>query len=151
MFVDSYHAHDKLTRRSTTGLVILSGRTPVFYYSKRQGAGDTSTYSSEFMQTLHTVEDFGSLRYMFRCLGVKVDNTSHVYGDNLGVIQKATIKDSLLKKKHVANSYHKVREAVASGIIVLINIASKYNFSDCLTKALPIGDHNRLVDGIFYG
>ena len=38
MFVDSDHAHDKVTRRSITGLIVLVGRTPVFYYSKRQGA-----------------------------------------------------------------------------------------------------------------
>ena len=80
-----------------------------------------------------------------------MDSASHVYGDNLGVIQNATIKDSLLKKKHVAISYHKVREAVAAGIIVPIKIHSSDNFSDCLTKPLPIKDHARLVNGLFYG
>ena len=76
---------------------------------------------------------------------------SKVFGDNLGVIQNATIKDSLMKKKHVAISYHKVREAVAAGVIVPIKIASAENFSDCLTKALPITDHNRLVNSLFFG
>ena len=38
-FVDSDHAHDKSTRRSVTGLIILVGRTPVFFMSKRQGPG----------------------------------------------------------------------------------------------------------------
>ena len=36
VFVDSDYAHDKVTRRSTTGLIILVSRTPVFYYSKLQ-------------------------------------------------------------------------------------------------------------------
>ena len=36
VFVDSDHAHDKVTRQSITGLIVLVGRTPVFYYSKRQ-------------------------------------------------------------------------------------------------------------------
>ena len=151
VFVDSDHAHDKVTRRSITGLIILVGRTPVFYYSKRQGAVETSTYSAEFMAMRHAVEEVGSIRYMLRCLGVNVDVPSKVFGDNLGVIQNATIKDSLLKKKHVAISYHKVREAVAAGVIVPIKIASADNFSDCLTKALPIADHNRLVNSLFFG
>ena len=64
----------------------------------------------------HAVEKVVVLRYMLRCLGVNVDTASAVYGDNLGVIQNANINDSLLKKKHVAISYHKVREAVAAGI-----------------------------------
>ena len=72
------------------------------------------------MAVRHAVEEVASLRYMLRCLGVRVDSASHVYGDNLGVIQNATIKDSLLKKKHVAISYHKVREAVAAAIIIPI-------------------------------
>ena len=43
---------------------------------------------------------------MLRCMGVKAEDASYVFGDNLGVIQNVTIKDSLLKKKHVAISYH---------------------------------------------
>ena len=151
VFVDSDHDHDKVTRRSITGLIILVGRTPLFYYSKRQGAVENFTYSAEFMAMRHAVEEVGSLRYMLRCLGVNVDIPSKVFGDNLGVIQNATIKDSLLKKKHVAISYHKVREAVAAGVIVPIKMASADNFSDCLTKALPIADHNRLVNSLFFG
>ena len=43
-FLDSDHAHDKVTRRSVTGLLILVGRTPVLFMSKKQGAIATSTY-----------------------------------------------------------------------------------------------------------
>jgi hypothetical protein len=32
-FVDSDHAHNKITRRSVTGMVIMLGRTPVFFSS----------------------------------------------------------------------------------------------------------------------
>ena len=74
------------------------------------------------MEMRHAVEEVVDLRYMLICLGVNVDTASEVYGDNLGVIQNATIKDSLLKKKHVAIIYHKMREAVAAGIILPIKI-----------------------------
>jgi hypothetical protein len=43
VFVDSDHAHDKVTRRSVTGMMIFVGRTPIFFSSKRQGAIETST------------------------------------------------------------------------------------------------------------
>ena len=62
-----------------------------------------------------------------------------------------TIKDVLLKKKHVAIDYHKLCEAVAEGIIVQIKIASEENFADYLAKSLPISDHNRLINGLLYG
>ena len=88
---------------------------------------------------------------MLRFLGVNVDTASAVYGDNLSVIQNATINNSLLKKNHVAISYHKVHEAVVEGIIFPIKISSADNFADCLTKSLPIANHNRLINGLLYG
>ena len=103
------------------------------------------------MAMRHAVEEVMSIRYMLRCLGVKVDSATRVYGDNLGVVQNVTIKDSLLKKKHVAISYHKVREAVAAGIIIPMKINSSDNYADCCTKALPIKDHAKLVSGLYYG
>ena len=69
-------------------------------------------------------------------MGVKVEHASYVFGDNLGVIQNVTIKDSLLKKKHVAISYHKTREATAAGITHHVKILGTRNYADCLTKSL---------------
>ena len=82
------------------------------------------------------VEEVQSIRYMLRCLGVKVTVASLICGDNLGVIQNCTVSDSLLKKKHVAIAYHKSRESAAAGIVHPIKVASKNNFADILTKAM---------------
>ena len=112
---------------------------------------ETSNYSAEFMAMRHAVEEVVSLRYMLRCLGLNVDTASAVYGDNLGVIQNVTIWDSLLNKKHVAISYQNVCEAFEVGIIVLIKSALSDYFADCLTQFLPIANHNRLINGLFYG
>ena len=80
-FVDSDHAHDRMTRRSITGLLILVGRTPVYFMSKRQGAIATSTYGAEFCAMRTAVEEVQSVRYMLRCLGVKVKHASLICGD----------------------------------------------------------------------
>lgn len=135
-FVDSDHAHDKSTRRSVTGLIILVGRTPVFFMSKRQGAIATSTYGAEFCAMRTAVEEVIAVRYMLRCLGVKVAQASLICGDNMGVIQNCTLADSLLKKKHVAIAFHKTREAAAAGICHPIKIRSEHNFGDIFTKAV---------------
>eukprot|EP00591_Stephanopyxis_turris_P004569 CAMPEP_0195526764 /NCGR_PEP_ID=MMETSP0794_2-20130614/28047_1 /TAXON_ID=515487 /ORGANISM="Stephanopyxis turris, Strain CCMP 815" /LENGTH=147 /DNA_ID=CAMNT_0040657533 /DNA_START=824 /DNA_END=1263 /DNA_ORIENTATION=- len=110
-FVDSDHAHDKVPRWSITGLMIFAGRTPVFYLSRRQGAIETSTYGAEFCAMKTGVEEIVALRYMLRCLGVKMECPSVMCGDYMGVIQNCTIRSSLLKKKHVAITYHKTLEA----------------------------------------
>ena len=145
-FVDSDHAHDKLTRRSITGILILVGRTPALIYSKRQGAIETSTYGAEFCAMRTATEEVMSVRYMLRCLGVKVSYASLVCGDNLGVIQNCTVPDSLLKKKHVAIAYHKARECAAAGIVHPIKVLNKNNFADILTKSVTGGVFWSILD-----
>ena len=151
VFVDSDHAHDQVSRRSITGVVIFVGRTPVFYISKRQGAIECSTYSAEFVAMKTAVEELTSLRYMIRCLGVKVTYASLVCGDNLGVIQNATIQENFLKKKHVAISYHKVRETTAAGIAHPIKTPSANNYADVLTKSQVFSTFTFLVGGMMCG
>ena len=116
VFFDSDHAHDKKTRCSISGLFTFVGSTPVSWQSRRQGAVASSTYDAEFAAMRAAVEETKSLRYMPRCLGIPLEGPSYLYGDNLGVIQNASIPEADLKKKHVAISYHVVRESVATGI-----------------------------------
>ena len=73
---------------------------------------------------------------MLRCLGIPVSKSTTLYGDNWGAIQSANIPDSELKKKHIAISYHFVREAIAARIINPIWLCSHENYSDICTKTL---------------
>jgi len=97
------------------------------------------------------VEEVIAIRYMLRSLGVKVEHAALMCGDNLGVIQNTTIKDSLLKKKCVALSFHRCREAVAANIVQPVKIHTKDNYADAQTKSLPQGDFDRLNGGLLYG
>ena len=122
VFVDSDHAHDKITRRSITGMIVILGRTPILGRSKRQGSIETSTYRAEFNAMRTTVEEVIAIRYMLRALGVKVTQPTAVIGDNQAVILNSTLPESLLNKKHVAILYHKTRECVAAGVIQLLKV-----------------------------
>ena len=84
------------------------------------------------------VEEAVSPRYMLRCLGVPVKkgNPTTLYDDDWGVIQSASIPDSELKNKHIAISYHYVREAIAAKIVNPIWLRTHENFSDVCTKSL---------------
>ena len=46
-FVDADHAHDTVTRRSVTGIVLFVNQTPIKWLSRRQATVETSTYGSE--------------------------------------------------------------------------------------------------------
>ena len=57
VFVDSDHAHNKVTRRSVTGVMIFVGRTPIFFSSKQQGAVETSTYGAKLCAFRHAAKE----------------------------------------------------------------------------------------------
>ncbi len=113
VFFDANHTHDHVTRRSISGLIVFVGSTPVLWHSMRQGCIATSTYCAEFISMRSAVEEVISIPYMLRCLGIPVTKPTDLFGDNLGVIQSADIPEGELKKKHIAISYHYVREAIA--------------------------------------
>ena len=55
-----------------------------------------------------------------------------------------------LSQKHVAISFHVVREAIAAGIIEPYWIKSKNNMSDIMTKQLPSGPFLRHTNYIYW-
>ena len=136
IFFDSDHAHDKVTGRSIPDIITMVGRTPITWKLRRQGAIATSTYGAEFSAMRLATEEAHIIRYMLRSLGIKVEKPYYMYGDNLGVIQNATTPEGVLKKKHVALSFHFVREAVATGVVAPRKLGSPDNFADVMTKPL---------------
>ncbi len=62
-----------------------------------------------------------------------------MYGDNPSVLISTTMPSSTVKKRHNALSYHRVREAVAAGIISFRFIRCALNWADILTKPLAPG------------
>ena len=136
-YVDADHARDQLTRRSVTGIVLLLNNTPIYWMSKRQKTVETSTYGSELIATRIAVELIMSMRYCLRMLGVNLEKRSVLVGDNMAVVLNTTLPSSMLKKKHLACNYHKVRETIAAGIIDFGHIDSGDNLADIATKPLP--------------
>jgi hypothetical protein len=49
IFVDADHAHDVVTRRLVTGIILFINKTPVRWISKRQKMVESSTYGSEMV------------------------------------------------------------------------------------------------------
>ena len=70
-------------------------------------------------------------------LGVPIEGSSWLFGDNKAVVTSCTIPHSSLNKRWNAISSHKVREAVAGGFIRFEHILTDQNPADILTKSLP--------------
>ena len=116
--------------------MLFVNNMPVRWVSKRQKTVETSTYGSELVAARIAVDLIVEMRYVLRMLGVKVEKQTLLLGDNNSVVLNTTLPSSILKKKHNAIAYHRVREAVAAGIVRFAYVKSSDNLADLLTKSL---------------
>ena len=96
------------------------------------------------------VDMIEALRYKLRMFGIPVDGPANVFCDNNSVVINATIPTSPLKKKHNAIAYHRVREAIAAGIIRVAKVKSEENLADTFTKPLPGHKLRYLINRILW-
>ncbi|HSN65751.1 MAG TPA: reverse transcriptase domain-containing protein, partial [Fusibacter sp.] len=149
-YVDANLMHCLVTGRSMTGIIHIINQTPIQWFSKRQNNVETATYGSEFMAARQATEQIMDIRYTLLMMGIPIDGPSWLFGDNQSVITSSNIPESTLNKRHNALSYHRVRECIASKIMYFIHIASKYNPSDFLTKALGFVKFRPLVQPLLF-
>ena len=148
VFVDADHAGNRITRRSHTGVIIMVNMAPVVWYSKKQNTIETSTFGSEITALRIATELVESLRYKLRMFGVPISGPARVYCDNESVVKSTSVPESRLKKKHNSIAYHRIREAVAAGTILIYYEASEFNLADLLTKILPANKREPLIQGL---
>jgi hypothetical protein len=139
-----------VTRRSVTGIILFVNNTPVRWISKQQKTVETSTYGSELVAARLAVELAMEYCYSLRMLGVEVDGPCMMFGDNNSVILNTTIPSSMLKKKHNAIAYHRVRECVAAEIVRFVHVDSNSKLADCLTKPLGAVAFWRIIKPILF-
>jgi hypothetical protein len=88
------------------------------------------------MAARQATEQIMDLRYTLRMMGIPIDGPAWMFGDNQSVLISSTVPHSCLNKRHNALSYHRVREAIAAGIINFMHVDGKSNPSDIMTKFL---------------
>ena len=134
----SYHDanlyHNVITGRSVTGIIHFINKTPIDWYSKKQSTVETATYGSEYVSGKTCVEQIIDLRYTLRYLGVSVKKKSFMFGDNSSVVDSSMTPHARIHKRHVALSFHRVREAIAAKIIGYYFIPGEINPADILSK-----------------
>ena len=148
IFVDADHAGNRVTRRSHTGIIIYCNMAPIIWYSKKQNTVESSTYGSEFLALKIATELTEGLIYKLRMFGVPINGAARVFCDNDSVVYSSSFAEATLRKKHCSIAYHKVRESVAAGKMLIYYEKSSSNLADLLTKVLPHTKRLPLVQSI---
>jgi hypothetical protein len=82
---------------------------------------------------------------MLRSLGVDLDGSTLMLGDNMSVVLNTSVPSSVLKKKQNAIAYHRVRQAIAAKVMRFAYVKREENVSDILTKPLSNEKFHYLV------
>ena len=110
--------------------------TPILCFFKRQNTVESSTLRSEFVALRIATELITSLWYKLRMFGIDIEGPANVFCDNDAVYKNATNRESQLRKKHNSICYHKVKESIAAGYLMVFKENSDTNLADIVTKSL---------------
>ena len=150
-YVDASFGGCKLTRKSRTGFIVYLNSAPIYYYSKKQGSCEISTFGSEFVAMKQCCEYIKGLRYKLLMMGIPVNNPAFVHGDNQSVLWNTTIPESTLKRKSSSVAFHFVREGVSKDIWRTAYIKTSLNVADIFTKVVSsIKDRKRKIRMLLY-
>ena len=104
--LDTNLLHCLATGASLTACLHFCNQTPTDWYSKNQSTAETATYGSEFVAAKTATEQIMDLTYTLKYLGVPINSTSYIFGDNRSVVTNATLPHSTLSKRHNILAFH---------------------------------------------
>lgn len=98
-FVDANLMADFVTGRSRTGILHMFNKTLIEWYCRTQRQVETATYGSEFVAARIAVDQIVEMQNMLRYLGVLLSGATWMFGDNLAVVNSATMPNGKLHKR----------------------------------------------------
>lgn len=143
-YSDSDYAGDLMTRRSTTGLIVFLGTSPVSWTTRRQTTVATSSTEAELVAATDCVKELAHMRNLITELFdsntknemfVK-EGTLSLLLDNQGAIKLIQNGVNSKRTKHLDVKYHYIKERVERNLINIKFIGTDEQTADILTKPL---------------
>ena len=135
-YVDADYAGDMDSRRSTTGYVFTLCGGPICWRSTVQSLVALSTTESEYMAVAEAAKEALWLTGLVKELGIQQGGV-RLHCDSQSAIYLAKNQVYHARTKHIDVRYHKIRELVASGELLLEKVHTSENAADMLTKPVP--------------
>jgi hypothetical protein len=136
-FSDAEFAGDTVDRKSTSGFIVCYNGCAIMWKSKKQSSVALSSCESEYVGLANCARELIWLKNMATELGV--DTTVTLYGDNLNALGIGRGEATQVRTRHIAVSYHFVRDAYKQGLLALEYLQGSRLVADALTKqeAIP--------------
>jgi hypothetical protein len=90
------------------------------------------------------------LWYKLRMMGAPIEGPYHLFCDNNAVDINSKNPKSMLKKKHAAINYHRMREEIAAKTIQVAKEDKSTNLADLMTKCNPGSTLKSLISKVLW-
>lgn len=140
-FSDADLGGDPQTGRSTSGLVLCLGGSPIVWRSIRQKSVARSTTEAEYMAASEASREVVVARTILESLGFPQSAATTLFVDNQSAIKLTRSAVSHSRTSHIDRHYHYIRELVSRDVVALEHIDGGRQIADVLTKALSGPDH----------
>ncbi|KAL0419201.1 UNVERIFIED_CONTAM: Retrovirus-related Pol polyprotein from transposon TNT 1-94 [Sesamum radiatum] len=144
-YVDSDYAGDLDDRRSTTRYVFTLGGGPICWKSTVQFIVALSTTEAEYIAVAEAAKEVLWLSELSKELGVEQGGVQ-LHCNSQIAIYLAKNQVYHARTKHIDVRYHKIRELIASGEIILQKVHTSENAANMLTKPLTVDKFNHCWD-----
>jgi hypothetical protein len=150
VYVDSDHGGNIDDRKSISGYIIYLGSTPIVWRSRQQkGKPAESSCEAEYISLSSCINELVWIISFLSELGFRVPTPVPVYCDNKSAKDLAYNPVQHERTKHIDIKYHRIREFILDGTIILNYVKSENNPADIFTKATSASFFKRLVPAVY--
>lgn len=136
-YADADYASKSNDRRSVSGGAIMCGGASICWFSRTQKCVTLSTSEAEYVALGDAVKELLFLRQVWRfMLPGKAVPCFPIFEDNQGAVQIAQNPITNSNSKHIDVRHHFLRELIRQRYIKIVQVPSKFQHADILTKAL---------------
>lgn len=125
------------SRKSVTGYILLLGKTPICWKSKKQTVVSRSSSEAEYRAMAAAASEVTWVVRLLQELGIPNLAPVTLHCDNQSSIHIAKNPVCHERTKHIEIDMHFTRDKVLEGLIQLSYLPTRHQLADLLTKILP--------------
>ena len=135
-YVDASWGDDIETRRSRYGYAVYYGRALISWRSKLHSCISLSSAQAEFTAATEVTKEVMWLRHLLSSVNLKERTSTPIHEDNRAVLKMASNLIISSRNKHMDLKMFYVRERVLAKDVHLMDVSTKNERADLLTKNL---------------